>query len=105
MEVPLLTDLYKAFDCISNDLFISKQKAFGFQTDAWNLVFNYLSNSKKIAKINETFSSWKDIEYGVWQGSFLGPPLLNIHLCDLFYFLVMRMTIPDIQLRKQGVCY
>ena len=65
MEVPLLTDLYKAFDCISNDLFISKQKAFGFQTDARNLVFNYLSNSKKIAKINETFSSWKDIEYGV----------------------------------------
>ena len=38
-------------------------------------------------KLNKTFSSRRDIEYVVLQGSTLGPLLFNIHLCDLFYFL------------------
>ena len=83
----LLTDLSKAFDCIPHDLIIAKLEAYGFQTDALNLVYDYLSNRKQRVKINETFSCWKNIEYGVPQGSILGPLLFNIHLCDLFYFL------------------
>ena len=83
----LLTDLFKAFDCIRHDLFIVKLEVYGFQTDALNLVYDYLSNSKQRVKINKTFSCWKDIEYGVPQESILGPLLFNIHLCELLYFL------------------
>ena len=83
----LLTDLSKAFDCIPHDLFIAKLEAYGFQIDALKLIYDYLSNRKQRVKINETFSSWKDIEFGAPQGSILGPLLFNIHLCDLFYFL------------------
>ena len=83
----LLTDLSKAFDCTPHDLFIAKLEAYGFQIDALKFIYDYLSNRKQRVKINETFSSWKDIEFGVPQGSILGLLLFNIHLCDLFYFL------------------
>ena len=83
----LLADTSEAFNRISHDLFIAKLEAYGFQIDALNLAYDYLSNRKQWAKINETFSCWKDIEYGVPQGSILGPLLFSIHLCDLFSFL------------------
>ena len=83
----LLTALFKAFDCISHDFFIANLEAYGFQTNALNLVYDYLSKMKQRVKIKETFRFWKDIEYGVPQGSILGPLLFNTHLCDLFCFL------------------
>ena len=42
-----LTDLSKAFDCISHDLFITKLEAYSFQTDALIFVYDYLSNRKQ----------------------------------------------------------
>ena len=83
----LLTDLFKAFDCIRHDLIIGKLEAYRLQTEALNLVYDYLPNRKQRVKINETFSCWKNIEDGLPQGSILGPLLFKIYLCDPFYFL------------------
>ena len=49
-----------------------------------------MSNSKQRVKINNTFSSWKDLIQGVPQGSVLSVLvrlLLNIYLNDLFVTL------------------
>ena len=78
--------LIQSINCIPHEPFILKVEAYGFQTDAVNLVCDYLSNRKQRIKINKTFSSWKDIEYGVLQGSILGALLFYIHLCEPFYF-------------------
>ena len=78
----LLTDLSKAFDCIPHDLIIAKLEAYGFHIDALKLIHDYLSNRKQRVKVNDAYSSWKDIFYGVPQGSILGLLLFNIHLCD-----------------------
>ena len=48
--------------------------------------YDYLSNRKQRAKINEIFSCWNVIEYGVPQGPILGPLSFDIYLCDFFYF-------------------
>ena len=48
---------------------------------------SYLSNRKQRVKINDAYSSWSEILFGVPQGSILGPLLFNIFMCDMFYFL------------------
>ena len=78
----LLTDLSKAFDCIPHDFIIAKLEAHGLEIGALRLIHAYLINRKQRIKVNETYSSWKDIIFVVPEGSILGSLLFNIHLCD-----------------------
>ena len=77
----LLTDLSKA---LSDDLLIAKLNAYGFILPVLKLVHSYLSNRKQRTKINNAYSSWEEILFGVPQGSTRGLVLFNIFLSDLF---------------------
>ena len=81
----LLTDLSKAFDCKLHDLLIAELAAYGFDHNSLQMLQSYLSNRKQRTKINDAYSKYCEILFGVPQGSILGPLLFNIYICDMFY--------------------
>ena len=81
----LLTDLSKAFDCLSHDLLIAKLHAYGLDIQALRLLHNYLTNRKQRAKIDCTFSFWEEILFGVPQSSVLGLLLITIFYVIYFF--------------------
>ena len=76
----ILTDLSKAFDCILHELLIAKFAAYGFDYQSFRIMESFLSNRQQRTKINNAFSRYSEIIYGVPQGSILGPLLFNIHI-------------------------
>ena len=49
---------------------------------------SFLSNRQQRTKINNAFSRYSEIVYGVPQGSILSPLLFNICICDIFFDII-----------------
>ena len=84
--VALLNDLSKAFDCLTHDLIVAKLHAYRFSLESLKLINSYLTDHKQRIKINDQFSSWMIIAFGVTQGSILILFLFNIFLGDIPFF-------------------
>ena len=63
----LFTDLSKAFDSVHHDILIAKLNGYALQ-----LIRSYLFKRHQRVEVNSTFSDWKEIKFGVPQGSVLG---------------------------------
>ena len=83
----LLTDLSKACDCLNHDFLIAKLNAYGFSLPALRLIHDYLSNRKQRTRINNSYSTWMEIVFGVTQRSILGLLLFSFFLVDLFFIV------------------
>ena len=53
----LLTDISKAFDCLSHDLLIAKLRAYGLDLASLEILRDYLTNIKQRTKIHSFYSS------------------------------------------------
>ena len=79
-----MTDLSKAFDCISHELLIAKLNAYGFDETSLKVMIPYLKNRTQTTKVGASFSELLNIIYGVPQGSILGPLLFIIYIFVIF---------------------
>lgn len=76
-------DFQKAFDSISHEVLLKKLQASGISGNLLLFIEDYLSNRSQFTSINGTASECSQVEYGVPQGSLLGPQFFSINVEDM----------------------
>ena len=79
----VLLDLSAAFDTIDHNLLLSDLHSFGIRGDAHQLMQSYLADRYQRVVIGQSFSERTPLQFGVPQGSILGPLLFILYTSSL----------------------
>ena len=83
MEVRgVFLDISKAFDKVWHYVLVYKVKQNGVADDLLDTLTNFLKERKQRVILHGQHSTWKNVEAGVPQGSFLGLILFLIYVND-----------------------
>lgn len=93
MTAALFIDIEKAFDNIWHEGLLFKLKRIGLTLQDLKIVSSYLENRTFSVRINDCYSSTRNICAGVPQGGLLSPIL----------FLIYTSDIPDRQLKRNNI--
>ena len=76
----IFLDLAKAFDSVSHEILLRKLHKYGIRDEVLSLFSSYLSSRTQFTALGQIFSSHILIEFGVPQGSILGPLLFLLYI-------------------------
>ncbi len=80
----VLLHLSAAFDTINHNILLNRLENFvGISGSALAWFKSYLSDRHQFVAVNEEVSHWSQVQYGVPQGSVLGPLLFTLYMLPL----------------------
>lgn len=96
-------DMAKAFNSLNCTILIEKIRKLGFRDNMLDLLQDYLTSRQQVTQLGCNTSEVGSLNYGVPQGSILGPTLFNIYMNNLpliFNTVSVKMYADDTILFK-----
>ena len=83
VTLTILADFSKAFDTVDYKVLLKELHRLGFSRNFLLLLKDYLSSRQQYVQVDDKSSSQLEVEFGVPQGSILGPVLFNLYVTTI----------------------
>ena len=89
----MFLDLAKAFNTVNHKILVSKLKCYNITCSMLNFIESYLNDRNHSTVINNVVSEREILNFGIPQGSCLGPFLFLVYINDIFLATNIKLRL------------